>query len=412
MRVLVAVGSDLMFNSSANLCHLAYVAGLLENGCEVDLLTVGSNVTKQKLGFRDSDLINVYGYEMESLYEKAGRLIRRDRTENTANVIQPKKENERNTEGIMHKVKRFAHSLYGPYEVYIAWKNKAIKYRNDKEYDLVISLSFPPVSHLLVYELIKKKHISCKRWIQLWEDPWSEDLVFRSLNDEKAISKAKAEEARLLSMPDKVLYVSPITLAHQKAIFTESAGHMEWLPVPTYYNNDKMTTEINGNVFGYFGDYSSKIRNLRPFYEAAKACGTKVNICGYSDNMYESTDNIMVRPRITLEELKPIEDKTNVLVFVSNLRGGQIPGKIYQYSATDKPILFILDGEEDEKAVLKEFFGKFNRYIFCENTAASISEAIQKIESGQADCTENKPLECFSPSNIVKQLLDDGGLKS
>lgn len=37
MRVLVVVGSNLKINTSANLCHKAYIQGLLENGYHVDM---------------------------------------------------------------------------------------------------------------------------------------------------------------------------------------------------------------------------------------------------------------------------------------------------------------------------------------------------------------------------------------
>lgn len=118
---------------------------------------------------------------------------------------------------------------------------QALAFRKNEEYDLAISLSFPPVSHHLLYRLLKKKHIATKRWIQIWEDPWCQDLVFRSLNDERAIKKARAEEAHLLKVAEKVIYVSPITLMHQKEIFLESSLKMNWLPVPTYYTNDTPT---------------------------------------------------------------------------------------------------------------------------------------------------------------------------
>ena len=63
-----------------------------------------------------------------------------------------------------------------------------------------------------------------------------------------------------------------------------------------------------------------------------------------------------------------------------NLKGGQIPGKIYQYSATNKKILFILDGSESEISVLENYFKKFNRYIFCKNNVVDIEFAIKEIE--------------------------------
>lgn len=406
MNVLVIVGSDLSINTSANLCHKAYIQGLLENHCSVDVLTVRNCALKSTLGFAENADVRFFGFEMESLYEKIGKLIARKNTT-------PKSTSTSNTDAasssrkrFLHSVKRWVHSLYGPYEVYISWKRKAMRFRSNIEYDLTISLSFPPVSHLLAHDLISKKHIRTHRWIQIWEDPWCQDLVFRSLNEEKAICKAKAEEARLLRFADEILYVSPITLAYQVEMFGEASDKMHWMPVPTYYVNAMPQTVTLGKTFGYFGDYSTQIRNLQPFYEAAKKQNATVNICGFSDKMFESCGNITVKPRISLEELQPIESHTNVLVFLSNLHGGQIPGKIYQYAATQKEILFILDGSDVEIQALKQFFGKFNRFIFCNNTVEDISKAIRKIEANETGGVSNHPLACFSPANIVYKILN------
>lgn len=408
MRVLVVVGSNLKMNTSANLCHKAYIQGLLENGYHVDILTVGYENDNDLLGF-DKERIDIFRYPMESLYEKIGEKIH----SHSKNGSQQSMNNggysgqEATKSGIIQSAKRFIHSLYGPYEVYISWERKAFAFKREEKYDLVISLSFPPVSHHLLYRLIQKKHIKTKKWIQIWEDPWCQDLVFLSLNDERAIKKAQAEEAHLLRVAEKIVYVSPITLEHQSQMFHESSKKMTWYPVPTYYVNDTPTREKKNNVYGYFGDYSTKIRNLKPFYEAAKKEKIITNICGSSDEMFSSSETVTVKPRISLEELKPIEDETSVLVFLSNLRGGQIPGKIYQYSATEKTILFILDGSEDEQNVLLEYFGKFKRYFFCKNTVEDISAAIRRIEKGEARDIVDRPLTCFSPREIVGELVNN-----
>ena len=60
---------------------------------------------------------------------------------------------------------------------------------------------------------------------------------------------------------------------------------------------------------------------------------------------------------------------------------------------------------EEEKNTLKEYFGGFNRYVFCDNTVESIKMAINAIESNSFNGIENAPLEYFSPQNIVEKIL-------
>ena len=104
--------------------------------------------------------------------------------------------------------------------------------------------------------------------------------------------------------------------------------------------------------------------------------------------------------------MKPLEDATDVLVFLCNRTGGQIPGKIYQYSATNKIILFILDGTDEEKRILKNYFAQFNRYVFCENTVEDISRAIGLIKRKDFDGVCNVSLDCFKAKMIVQNILN------
>lgn len=210
-----------------------------------------------------------------------------------------------------------------------------------------------------------------------------------------------------MSLAEHICYVSPLTLENQKKLYPESAHKMYWAPLPFYYKNDEQGSTVNKyNNYGYFGDYAPASRDLAPFYAAAKNIGVNVNICGNPSNLFAQTDKITIYPRLQLGELKPIEDKTNVLVFLCNRKGGQIPGKIYQYSATYKTILFILDGTDEEKKVLKSYFEQFNRYIFCENTVEDIERAIKLIENNDFGNVKNEPIDEFNPAKTIMKVLE------
>lgn len=295
-------------------------------------------------------------------------------------------------------------SLYGAHGIYATFARKAKKFKLEGEFDYIISISTPATSHLIAYNLLKAGNISGKHWIQIWEDPWYSDAYGFSGKE-----KIRREERRLLSFAEKVCYASPLTLSNQQRLFPESAEKMFWQPLPFYYKSETVSELIAGrNYYGYFGDYVPAARDLKPFYEAARETGVDVNICGNPSNMFQSTEHIHIHPRLPLNELKPIEDSTNVLVFLCNRKGGQIPGKIYQYSATNKTILFIMDGTEDEQCALKEYFGQFNRYVFCQNNAEDIARAIRQIESGDLGNVQNILLDEFNPVNIITNILEAG----
>lgn len=406
MNILIVNGDCLQVNSSANLCHLAYIRGLVDSGHEVDVLSADGSSYKLDPAMQLPEGVKNYTYYGVSLYEKLSLKKSAASEAVTAPAPVTAAPQEVGKPGLLGtmvgKAKHLFLNCYGPHGIYATFVRKAKKFRSDKHYDYVISLSTPPSSHLLTHKLLKKGHIHADRWIQVWEDPWCVDVY--GFNGKKSIFK---EEKRLLSYAQKVCYVSPLTLRNQQKLFPESAHKMYWQPLPYYYKDEApVAVPQKPTVYGYFGDYAPASRNLEPFYLAAKGTGITLNICGRPHDLFASTENITIYPRLPLDKLKPLEDQTNVLVFLCNRAGGQIPGKIYQYSATEKTVLFIMDGTEEEQKVLYDFFAPFNRFVFCENTVESISDAIRRIEEGALGDVENKPLEAFNPIETIRKILN------
>lgn len=404
MDILVVVGTCLKQNSSANLCHCSYINGMLELGHNVDLVCMSEDDVNIDRSMLIPNVDNLFTYYGLSFYERMSKKKR----ENTDVVPVPKVEStQKNTnKNALHsaiiKAKSLVMSFYGVYSITKSWANRAVKFKSDKKYNIVVSIAYPPVSHFVVKRLIDRRNIKYDKWIQIWEDPWSSDIVINK-SDNMKIKKAEEE---LVSYPDKVVYVSPLTLEYQKNMYPKYANKMLWFPLPSYYISETTDIDISsGKIYGYFGDYAPSVRNLKPFYNVAVSENLNVNICGNPYGIFEKSSTVNIYPRLTLDKLKPIEDSTNVLVFLCNLQGGQIPGKIYQYAASNKIILFILDGTDEEKKVLKEYFGKYNRFIFCDNDEKSIKKAICRIESNDFKSVSNKPLNCFSPESIINDVL-------
>lgn len=403
MKILVINGECIQTNTSANLCHLAYIRGLLSAGHDVTLLSADGRDYVLDPFLVIPKEVKHYTYYGVSLYEK---LSLRKKSESapvvaaTSTALYPVNEKP----SLTRRAKDFVLSLYGVHGIYKTFVRRAQKFRLNEEFDYILSISTPVTSHLIAHNLLKAGRIKGKHWIQIWEDPWHSDAY--GFNGAEKIRK---EEARILSFAEKVCYVSPLTLENQKRNYPESAHKMFWQPLPFYYRSEDINeTRFDKKRYGYFGAYYPSVRNLLPFYEAAKQSGIEVNICGNPSNLFAPTEHIHIHPRLPLDKLKPIEDNTNVLIFLCNRKGGQIPGKIYQYSATNKTILFIMDGTEEEQKVLREFFGKFDRYVFCKNTVEDISRAIHLIEAGDLGEVENKPLEDFDPTITIENILKAG----
>lgn len=407
MKVLYVTGSCLTRNTSANMSHNAFVQGLLENGCDVDILMAESGWGEDDKGLPRWTLARYYTFQALSfpdwlrLRMRGSHQIKEDfpsrETDNrtqTSNRPSPK-------QMLRSGLKKAFYMIFPRDPVYPLekkWLKTASRFRGDQKYDLVISNSSPAASHRLALELIGKHRIACERWIQIWEDPWYHDLYGGHSE------LVEQEEHRLLQAASEIVYVSPLTLMYQKRYYPDCAEKMKCVPLPALRLEPGETCQaVDGKPsFGYFGDYYSQTRDLKPFYDALVASGFRGAIVGDSDISLPSTDEILVSGRVTLDKLQPIQDRTDILVHLSNLRGGQIPGKVYHYSVTDKPILFILDGTEEEKHALKDYFGQFDRYVFCENSEEQILDCLQAIAQGKQNC---KTVTAFFPNEIVKKLL-------
>jgi len=233
-------------------------------------------------------------------------------------------------------------------------KKMTSKFRTNIEYDLVISNSSPAASHKLVAILSHSGHLKYKRWIQIWEDPWYYDLY----GGHKA--EILDEENALLNVATEVFYVSPLTLVYQQRYFKESACKMKQIPLPYLAFASESEQSYEEISYAYLGDYYSHVRNLVPFYQALCQMKSPGYIYGDSDIALGQTSQIEISGRVTLDKLATVQENTTVLVHLCNLHGGQIPGKIYHYSATTKPILFILDGTPEEKKYIREYFERYN----------------------------------------------------
>lgn len=411
MKVLYVVGTCLTRNTSANMSHNGYVQGLLENGCEVDILMAKSSWGEEDKGLHIWDNAKYFVFESENFKTKLQKKFSHaGKRQVVASSSKLKNKEERKVDfktslkfQLREFMKRILYGIFPSDSLYpleSTWLHNASSFVGKKHYDLIISNSSPAASHRLVEILIKKKHVSYTRWIQIWEDPWFYDLYGKHSED------IKNEEHRLLQVASEVYYVSPLTLHYQKQLFPDCTNKLRYVPLPAlrFGNEDEPCLKSEAITFGYFGDYYKVTRNLLPFYEALVASGERGYIYGDSDLSLQSTEKISVKGRVTLDVLSNIQDGTDVLVHLCNLRGGQIPGKIYHYSATRKPILFILDGTKEEIKLLKEHFIKYHRYIFCENQKQSIMKAIREIRSSiylkQYDIVED-----FMPQKVVKQIL-------
>lgn len=383
-KILFVVARPLEINTSASIRNKSMIEGLLQNGHTVDLVTAAPNTQHT-------------AYD-ESLAVQGVRTIRiaMNNMQKLAGIGGKNK--------LLLKLKSIAYKWMTRHEVYDHLKSLAnhtdMVDLEDGQYDYIISSSDPKSSHLFVLKLLEKQRVCFKgKWIQIWGDPFLADITQTNRNKRLI----KNEELRLLQGADWVFYVSKLTLEQQKQLYPTAASKMRYTPIPYVQENittNRVLNEVDTVELAYCGDYSPAVRNLVPLYDAVnESDNMRLIICGGSDKPLQSTKSVHVKGRVPYSITREVENNADILVFLANRCGAQIPGKIYQYAGTNKPILFILDGEVE---VLRSQFEQYGRFVFVNNTRESIQFGIKTIiESGK----EYQPLQEFSKADIMRRFI-------
>ena len=359
MKILIISLTPIEALTSAMFRNLALARGLLESGNQIDFLSVPFNTLLREGEKNDFvEKINVLRTQPNAAYKR---------------VIESEGKKESSVKSILKRLLRKVWHSCSVYDyTYTIAKNVGIDRLPVRYYDIVISSSDPKSSHIAV-KTLRKQGLTYGRWIQYWGDPLAVDITQKSIYPRFILKRI---ERKLINGADKIVYVSPFTLKAQQGLYPEFKEKMTFLHVA--YMEEEISPDIPNNTFviGYYGNYTSRVRNLLPFYEACKELGENISVSIYGDSDVElaSTDNIHIFPRGIIEEHKRTAD---LLVCVMNSQGTQIPGKLYHLAGTNKKILVVLDGEYEQE--MSEFLATFNRFYLCKNDKNSIRQKITEI---------------------------------
>lgn len=283
------------------------------------------------------------------------------------------------------------------------WIRNSSVFKSDTHFDVLVSISFPPASHQIAYNLLNKKHIKCNSWIQIWQEPW---YRYKNPGDFKQTAIINHYEKKLIKECDYAFFNSGFVMdMYQKKYKDESGKFFEFdliaEPIPMY----KQLESKKEFVVGYFGTYHSSVRNIIPFYNAVRSLGIKSQIVGVSNLQLNNTDKInIINKLVPYEECLVFERNVHCLVVIANFRSNVLPGKSFYYCGTQKPILYILDGSWNTKSFVKKKFGNYPNVYLCENNEKDISQTIQIIINDLQERKQYPLVEDFSSRSIIKKI--------
>lgn len=375
-------------NSSSAIRNNSLVKGLIENGCNVTVLTPKWPDYFISDYFRSKQNFKIIRTDIPLL--------------KTLEKVHFLKSNKRNRFFLM--IKKFILEFFIFPDICKDWPS-FVSIDVNNNYDIIISSSDLKSSHY-VANLYKKKFPELQ-WIQVWGDPWFLDFGLGKLTR----IRAKSIEKKLLEKADKIVYVSSLTSDKMKNNYKNIKNKIFHIPRGYYMEICKNLTDRNYYRIVYTGALSNE-RKFECFLQEIdyynKTAAKQITVEFYGDFIDEVASSISsfkctkIIPGVDFDEIQIIYANSDGLLFISNrVESTQIPGKLFDYMATELPIISLVYDTSDK---LSEILKSFNKCLLIENTNKSIKDnidnVIEKLSHRSMINTD------FAPINIAKKLLN------
>lgn len=394
MRILFITSSYEQKNNSAAIRNNAWVSGLIENGQIVDVLTIEWPEFMKSDYLINNNNAKIIKYCLPEL--NALRITKG--TAKSNNIISKS----------FTKIKKYIRDLIYFPDICKNWASVASNY-DITSYDVIVSSSDFKSSHFVANKLISKVQ---KKWIQIWGDPWSSDI---NLNRNQ-LQRVKKNEYKLLSAANAIVYVSDLTRIDLQKQYPDLSTKMYYIP-RGYYRSvcsaDALPSPDKDFIRLVYTGILSTGRNIDLLIKAIsiynESASKKIilNLYGnYSAQQridFSKYNWLKINESVDYSEILNIYSQADLLLFVSNGKNStQIPGKLFDYMGTSKPIMCICSRDEVD---LFSLLSHFDRCILPNDY--SLSSLIKMLEDS-INLINNKfdPLEEFAPRSIGRQLLD------
>jgi glycosyltransferase involved in cell wall biosynthesis len=237
--------------------------------------------------------------------------------------------------------------------------------------DVIVSSSGSYTAHIAASLL--KSNFPKLKWLADYGDPW---LLCPTWPGNSWIHKKvnARNERKAMAFADRVIWTTDETTKVYGSAYPDYKD--KFVTIPCGYNPiDTSPIEIADKsreqqfIFSYVGTAYKMTRNIQPVIESIISLNSSIDISREKDYIFKAVgpvsnkfiENILSHERKYvrftghvdyLASCLEISNKADVLIFIGNRGGVQIPAKLYQYLSTDIPILFISQSRNDPSARL------------------------------------------------------------
>ncbi len=290
--------------------------------------------------------------------------------------------------------------------------------------DIMVTTGPPHSIHLIGLK-IKKKSPSIK-WVVDFRDPWSEiDYLDCFYASKIARNRQKRLEKKVINTADRVITVSPTWAGELQVHTTKKVNCItngfdseDFASIKPYEGNDKF-------VISYFGIINS-FRNRPAFWQALEDLCEKnrefydklqIQIIGTSDSglakSLEKYPKVVANTVINgyiphTEVIKKYNESSCLLLLLNKTKNskGHIPGKLFEYLAAKRPILFLGDVNGDAAKIIENTkSGKICSFSDKDKIRESIEQLFYSSTFPENSKSAPLPALKYSRKNLTRELI-------
>lgn len=387
-KILFITTAYILRNSSAAIRNNSLVKGLVDSGYEVDVCSIEWPTDLSSPFFEKEKNGNIHLDQLPNIMRIAK--IKQSYTP---------KESNKWVARLRQTLKKL---LFFPDECY-EWR-KVFKWDNLGQYDCLISSSDHKESHFVGLKV--KNEMPTIPWIQIWGDPWSTDV-----NTLPCMKSLIAHyESKLLRKADKVVYVSNVTMREMQDRYPQYKNKMFNIPRGFYFeintplHDQSCIRIVYTGVLSYGRDPYVLLNALKKMNISPQKCIVEIygNIPVDMQEQLEAYPYIKLHESVDFEYMQDILASASILLYLSNKKGSsQIPGKLFDYMGTNKPILCLVSDTSEPTSM---FLKQYKRCLVLRNSESSIMSNWENI----VGLSKNGflPEDQFSPKTIASQVLE------
>ncbi|MEX2568841.1 MAG: glycosyltransferase family 4 protein [Cyclobacteriaceae bacterium] len=305
----------------------------------------------------------------------------------------------------------------------VFWIKPSVKFLtenfNANDFKAVITTGPPHSMHLIGRNLKREKNLP---WIADFRDPWS---AWEFLDTLPLSAKAKAAHKKLertiFTEADELVTISP-TFKKEMEILAKRKVNLitngyDPSDLPEGFKFIPQSSDVFEVVYSGVID---AIRDPIPFLNALKKAFSKKNheirctfVGKVSHKMkgFVNQDNwlkahVHFAGYVSHKEVFEFYEKTHLLLLIlTNTKNakGNIPGKLFEYMATGRPILALGDPDGDSAAIIRE--AKAGE-VFLHESVESIQDYLMELYQRRDQVGQQKNIQQYTRLALTRQLAE------